>query len=115
MAKRSTIGDNPLDAVVPAPAASPKQPRTGAAKTKPSWQRPARSPRRSQAAAQAFPADDKGTLPEGKPEPVVTAAAPPSGEAALLTRVEALEQENQCMKWLVGAVLAPLALLALLL
>jgi hypothetical protein len=103
MPKRNTIGANPLDAVVPSPMASPKPGKAGAVKAKPVSQKPVKSPGKSQ--------DVSGSLS------VDASAKPPQAgiEAALCARVETLEQQNQCMRWLVGAVLAPLALLALLL
>ena len=64
--------------------------------------------------------DPSAELLQPKNKPVKTQAverksAQPPAPDAILERIECLEQENQCMKWLVGAVLAPLALLALLL
>jgi len=79
--KRRTIGENPLDSVVPHPSVGIAEPRKKPIKTQTLQQTPDQSP------------------------------APDS----ILPRVECMERENQCMKWLVGAVLAPLALLALLL
>lgn len=81
MAKRRTIGENPLDTVIPAPSTGPPT--------------PTKKPAKVQSAERA----------SGRPE----------GPDSLLQRIECLEQDNQCMKWLVGAVLAPLALLAILL
>ena len=75
MAKRRTIGDNPLDTIDSGPATLP---------------------------------------PETVPKPVVALVPAPRLDD-LVERIETLEQENQCMRWLVGAVLAPLAVLALLL
>ncbi len=37
-----------------------------------------------------------------------------AGPADLLPRVECLEQDHQCLRWLIGAALAPLALIAIL-
>jgi len=51
---------------------------------------------------------------ETMPKPVVALVPPPSRDS-LVQRIESLEHDNQCMRWLVGAVLAPLAVLALLL
>jgi hypothetical protein len=121
MTKRNTIGANPLDAVVPDPMASPKPGKAGAVKAKPVSQKSGKSPGKSQAVSGSLSVDasvsaqDKAKQAGDKPE--ATPAKPPQAgiEAALCARVETLEQQNQCMRWLVGAVLAPLALLALLL
>ena len=64
--------------------------------------------------------DPSAGLLQPRNKPVKTQAverksAHPPAPDSFLERIECLEQENQCMKWLVGAVLAPLALLALLL
>jgi hypothetical protein len=64
--------------------------------------------------------DPSAWLPKPTKKPVKTQAVKrtpdqPPGPDSILQRIECLEGENQCMKWLVGAVLAPLALLAILL
>ena len=64
--------------------------------------------------------DPSAWLPKPKKNPIKTQTVKrtpdqPPGPNSILQRVECLEQGNQCMKWLVGSVLAPLALLALLL
>jgi hypothetical protein len=118
MAKRRTIGDNPLDSVVPGGGEGAVLGREG-----PKKKDPARGGAR----------EKSKTPPTGQPAPVRvessarahrTASAAHGAEAVvapaaqpeeLLPRLEKLEQENECLKWLVGAVLAPLALLAILL
>lgn len=93
MAKRRTIGDNPLDAVSPGAgeptAAGRARARTSKERATAAQERPGRSP------------GDTGAPGEQRPE-------------ELLPRLERLEQENQCLKWLTGAILVPLALIALL-
>lgn len=111
MAKRRTIGDNPLDAVLSPP---PTAGKPGAAAARKS---PSRKASPAVAAARA-PQADRKPGPAARP-PVVPAVAreavrPPEPPVGLEQRVEGLEQENQCMRWLVGAILAPLALIALL-
>jgi hypothetical protein len=109
MAKRSTIGDNPLDAVVPKPSDS----KTASARTKGGGKAVrggTRSTSRDAGQAESVPPSSVALLPPKEPQAVAAMS-----EGALATRVETLEQQNQYMKWLVGAVLAPLALLALLL
>ena len=95
MARRRTIGDNPLDMVIP-PAS------TEVVSGKKRTVQP-REESKNGARVVSHVAASQELGGHQKPADV------------LLSRVENLEQENQYMRWVVGAVLAPLALLALLL
>ena len=75
MAKRKTIGVNPLDTLVPDP--KPGQ-----------WNK-------SPAAAQARSAGPSVPAPAAQ-------VAPPPSPADLVNRVQSLEKENEFIKWLVG-------------
>lgn len=116
MAKRRTIGDNPLDSVVPGMGEgavmgreeSKHKPARPAGRGKTKTPPPGQAPARAAAAART----SKAAPREEERKSAVAAAAQPE---ELMPRLEKLEQENECLKWLVGAVLAPLALLAILL
>lgn len=114
MAKRRTIGDNPLDAVVPDPLTELSASRRPPFKPQAVGRKP-RHPR-NRVTVSRHPMQPE-RRPTTAPSPKRTGAVPsptPSPDS-ILHRIECLEQENQCMKWLVGAILAPLALLAIFL
>lgn len=119
MAKRRTIGDNPLDSVVPGAGEGvvlgredpkKKEPARAAGREKPKTP-PASQP--APARAEPSATASKAAAPEARK--AAAAGAPIAQPEELMPRLEKLEQENECLKWLVGAVLAPLALLAILL
>ena len=95
MARRRTIGDNPLDTVIPPSSTPIVQTKKRVVRIREETKNGERAVLRS--------AGSEALGNHQKPEDL------------LVGRVESLEQENQCMRWIVGAVLAPLALLALLL
>ncbi|WP_447973952.1 hypothetical protein [Nitrospira sp. Kam-Ns4a] len=152
MAKRRTIGDNPLDAILPEvagpvgtgreqspnpePVRSSGRARKRAPASRPSGQAdpaPGASPARDtiDQAGRARLADKPPSARVGRAKGVGrgrdaaargqedaqaggTPTAVPPASADLLPRLERLEQENQCLRWLIGAALAPLALIAIL-
>jgi len=136
MTKRSTIGTNPLDVVIPNPLEATIPDQHGG--TEQSTHQEEKKQRNvGSSAGEHHVANpvlhhrDVGTQnpqvsqeggPKGKPkiqqEDVAQTShpeievLPPSGK--LEERVSELEEENICLKWALGLILAPLALLALL-
>lgn len=136
MTKRSTIGANPLDEAIPNPleATIADQPEGKEQETHQEEKKQGNvgsSAGEHPVATPVFHTKDVGTQnlsvsqeggPKGeseihhedvaqpsRPEPEVL---PSSGQLA--ERVSELEQENLCLKWALGLILAPLALLAFL-
>ena len=136
MTKRSTIGTNPLDEVIQNPLEATISDQHGGTKQSihqekkkqgnvgsSAGEHPATTPvlRTKEYATQNPPAS-QAVGSKGKPkihqedvaqpsQPVIE-VLPPSGKLA--ERVSELEEENLCLKWVVGLILAPLVLLALL-
>jgi hypothetical protein len=136
MTKRSTIGTNPLDVVIPNPleATIPDQhggteqsihqegKKQGNVGTS-AGEHPAATPvlHTKDDAEQKAPTSQEGG-PKGKanihqedvaqPRQPEIEVLPHSGK--LEERLSELEEENLCLKWALGLILAPLALLALL-
>lgn len=136
MTKRSTIGTNPLDEVIPNPleATTPdqhggteqsihqeekKQGNVGSS----AGEHPATTPvLHTKDHATQIPTSSQEGGPKGKsqihqedvaqPSQPEIEVLPPSGK--LEERISELEEENICLKWALGLILAPLALLALL-
>ena len=94
MAKRKTIGENPLDAIVPDRTTR----RTGESAAAANAQSvdPATG-RTGTPAPRSRPKVKDSTVPT----PATQAAQPPS-PADLVNRVQSLEKENEFIKWLVG-------------
>jgi|GEM_PF-1760860 hypothetical protein len=94
MAKRKTIGENPLDALMP----NPIVPRTA--------QSPASTDGHSEGRAANNPrASSPRSQPRAKmtPAPVPTSAgAKPPPPSELLNRIQSLEQQNFYIAWLAG-------------
>jgi hypothetical protein len=94
MAKRKTIGENPLDALMPNPIV-PRNNQSPASTDGHSGGRTANNPRtsspRNQPRAKVTPA----------PVPASPAAQPPS-PSDLLDRIQSLEQQNFYIAWLAG-------------
>ena len=136
MTRRSTIGTNPLDVVVPNPLESTIADQRGATKEKTrqggnrqgnvgssagehsgptplthTKHDPARNPPSSQESGlKGKPKFRQKDV--AQPARLELEILPPSGELA--DRLSELEQENFLLKWALGLVLAPLAVLALL-
>lgn len=94
MAKRKTIHDNPLDALVPDPM-TPRTSESPAAADSLSLGSSADSTRTITSRSQPKARDKHAPAP---PAPTVQ---PPS-TADLFNRVQSLEQENAFIRWLVG-------------
>ena len=136
MTKRSTIGTNPLDEVIPNPLEATisdqhggKEPTTYQERKK---QEDVDSSAGEHPAANPVPRGENEAVPQTQasqgsdpqrnakipPEDVAQPGHPaievlqPSGQLA--ERLSELEQENCCLKWALGLILAPLVLLALL-
>lgn len=95
MAKRKTIGENPLDAIVPDPVA-------GRQKDKPAAQKPQSpipaSPASTRRTMQPAPASRK---PEkGATTPAQVTQSQPPTQKDLLSRIQSLEEQNAWVKWL---------------
>ena len=136
MTKRSTIGINPLDEAIPNPleATIPDQPEGKEQSThqeekkqkdvdSSSSERPASTPvfhTKDVSTQNLSVSQENGPKEESKihqedvaqPSQPEAEVLPSSGQLA--ERVSELEQENLCLKWALGLILAPLALLALL-
>jgi hypothetical protein len=94
MAKRKTIGVNPLDPLVPAP--NPDQPNESPAAAKAQSAGPsAKRPRPTTSRGRPKVKDNS------VPAPAAQIAQPPT-PVDLSSRIQSLEKENEYMKWLVG-------------
>lgn len=93
MAKRRTIGDNPLDAVVPYPTTpkTGKSPAAAAQSPDPSTG----STRRTTPHEQPKAKDNHAPVPAAK---VTQSPSPPD----LVSRIQSLEEQNEYIKWFVG-------------
>jgi len=136
MTKRSTIGTNPLDVVIPNPLEATIPDQHGGTERSTHQEEKKQGNVGSSAGEHAVPtpvlhARDAATQnpqaskeagPKGKSQihqedvaqrsqPEIE-VLPPSGK--LEEHVSELEEENICLKWALGLILAPLALLALL-
>ncbi|WNM57544.1 hypothetical protein [Candidatus Nitrospira allomarina] len=136
MSKRSTIGTNPLDEIIPNPlgAAIPDQHKGSDPsvpedvgkpenRNRPAGQQPMRGrdhhDKKVGTRLYAVLQDDR---PQGKTKsfqegpvsaaPLNVEVLPATGQ--LSERLVELEEENLCLKWALGVILAPLVLLALL-
>jgi hypothetical protein len=136
MTKRSTIGTNPLDEVIPNPLEATIPDQHGGTKQSihqekkqqgnmesSAGEHPAPTPvlHNKEDATQNPPASQEGGHKEkpqihqedvAQPRQPEIEVLPPSGK--LEERLYELEEENICLKWALGLILAPLALLALL-
>ena len=103
MAKRKTIGVNPLDTLVPDP--KPDQPSKSPAAAQ------ARSAGPSAGSAKTPASRSQPTVKDGTvPAPAAQAAQPPA-PASLISRIESLEKQNVYITWLVGGGILLLLLL----
>jgi hypothetical protein len=94
VAKRKTIGVNPLDPLVPGP--KPDQPSESPATAQ------ARSAGPSAGSALTATSGSRPKVKDSTvPAPASQVAQPPS-PADLVNRVQSLEKENEFIKWLVG-------------
>lgn len=136
MSKRSTIGTNPLDEIIPNPlgTAIPDQPKDSEPSglqdvgkpengNRPAGQQPVRGRvlhgKKEGTRLRAVSQDDgpqrKSKSPQEGPVSVAQLhleVLPATGQ--LSERLVELEEENLCLKWALGLILAPLVLLALL-
>jgi len=135
MTKRSTIGANPFDEVIPNPLEATISDQSGLRESSTDQDRKKQgksvSAGEHHASASVLHTKEDATQnppaplvggPKGKPgihqedvaqpsQPEIE-VLPPSSKLA--ERVSELEEENLCLKWALGLILAPLALLALL-
>ena len=81
MAKRKTIGDNPLDAGIPNPQSSTTA-----------------SPASARRPVQPSPSSRKPERGAATPAQVAPSQAPPQNN--LLSRIQSLEEQNAWIKWL---------------
>jgi len=95
MAKRKTIGENPLDGIVPNPASSRQEDKP--AGQKPQSSIPA-SPASARRPAQPAPASRKPEIGSGAHVRVAPSHAP--SQKDLLSRIQSLEEQNAWIKWL---------------
>lgn len=103
MAKRKTIGVNPLDTLVPDP--KPDQPSKSPAAAQ------ARSAGRSAGSAKTPISRSRPTVKNSTvPAPAAQVAQPPA-PANLISRIESLEKQNIYITWLVGGGILLLLLL----
>ena len=136
MTKRSTIGTNPLDEVIQNPLEATiseqsegteqsihqeKKKQGNMVSSASEYPVPTPVLQNKEGATQNPPASQQGS-PKGKPKIHKEDVAQP-GQTALeilphpdqmAERLSKLEEENLCLKWAVGLILAPLVLLALL-
>jgi hypothetical protein len=136
MTKRSTIGTNPLDEVIPNPLEATIPDQHGGTKQSTYQEEKKQGNMKSSAGEHPVPTpvlrtrDDATQNPQAsqkgghkekpqihqedvaQPSQPEIEVLPPAGK--LEERLSELEEENICLKWALGLILAPLALLALL-
>ena len=95
MAKRKTIGENPLDAIVPDPVAGRQEDTP--ARQKPQSSIPA-SPASARRPVQPAPASRKPEKGSGAPVQVAPSHTP--SQKDLLSRVQSVEKQSEWVKWL---------------
>jgi len=95
MAKRKTIGENPLDAGIPDPLS--KQQGIKPAAPKPQSPIPA-SPASARRPVQPAPASQKPEKGPATPPQAAPLQPPPQND--LLSRIQSLEEQNAWIKWL---------------
>ena len=101
MAKRKTIGENPLDPVMPDPAARQIEEKARGENPGPrSPVTPAKVSRSSGAASSRVAAPKQASAPA---KSAAKPAAHPPSSAELLDRIQSLEQRNFYLEWVVGA------------
>ena len=95
MAKRKTIGENPLDVIVPEPVSSRQKDKPAAMKPRPPI--PV-SPTEAQRSARPTPTSVKQENGIAAPAQVAHSQTPPQQD--LLSRIQFLEGQNVWIKWL---------------
>ena len=95
MAKRKTIGENPLDAIVPDPVVGRQENKSAA--QKPQSPIPV-SPASARQPVRPAPASRKSEKGAGTPVQVAHSQTPPQQD--LLSRIQFLEGQNVWVKWL---------------
>ena len=107
MAKRKTIGENPLDAIAPDRTARQKNEIVAATNPRPAVAVSPAEPRRTAKTAPAAVNPEKGTATSIIIQATRTQAPVQQTPAQqdLLRRIKSLEEQNTLMKWLVyGAI-----------
>jgi hypothetical protein len=97
MAKRKTIGENPLDSIVPDRTARHQEKTAAATNPRPAVPVSTAEPRRPAQPASAAAKSEKGTATS-----VQTTRTQPPAQQDLLSRVQSLEEQNEYIKWFVG-------------
>jgi hypothetical protein len=106
MAKRKTIGENPLDAIAPDRTARQKKETVAATNPRPAVAVSPAEPRRPAKTAPAAVNPEKGTATSIIQATRTQAPARQTpAQQDLLRRIKSLEEQNTLMKWLVyGAI-----------
>ena len=94
MAKRKTIGENPLDSIKPDPLS--RQQEVKPAAQKPQSTNPA-SPASARRPVQQAPASNKPEKGAARPAQVAPPQTLPQND--LLSRIQSLEEQNAWIKW----------------
>ena len=97
MAKRKTIGENPLDTLVPDRTARQQKEPASATNPRPAVPASSAEPRRPARPASATVKSEKGTTAS-----VQTTRTQSPAQQDLLSRVQSLEEQNEYIKWFVG-------------
>jgi hypothetical protein len=99
MAKRKTIGENPLDTIVPDRTAREKEQTAAATKPRPAVPVLTAGLRRPTQPASATVKSEKGTVIS---VPTTRTQSPAPTQQDLLSRVQSLEEQNKYISWLLG-------------
>jgi len=97
MAKRKTIGENPLDTLVPDRPVRQQEQTTATTHPQPAVPLQSAAPRRPARSASVATKSEKET---GTAVPTTRTQSPPQQD--LLSRIKSLEDQNEFIKWLVG-------------
>ena len=95
MAKRKTIGDNPLDAIVPDPVSGRQDETSAAPKARPPVPVSPAAARRSAQPDQTAVKQEKGIA-----TPAQVARSQSPSQQDLLSRIQSVEEQSQLIKWL---------------
>jgi hypothetical protein len=106
MAKRRTIGENPLDAITPDPAAGRREEKFA----EPKAQAPA-SVSSAKAKRSAQPTPKTSKLEKGAATPAESTRSQSPSQKDLLIRIQSVEEQSAWIKWLAyGAIALALVL-----
>ena len=99
MAKRKTIGDNPLDTIAPDRTAHRKEETAAATSPRPAVPVSTAQPHQPARPASTTVKSEKRTATSVQ---TTRTQSPVPAQQDLLSRVQSLEEQNEYIKWLVG-------------